>query len=106
MKLDKDTLLKNQFWIGLGTAGVLLLGSIVVLFLGPASRAAKTRVEYDKFKEGLNKQTDFKNQRFVAPWDERKGQYTVHKEKVWGQAAVTQEGVMTWPEDRNSTVFK
>src|SRR6266542_3326586 len=106
MKLDKDTLLKNQFWIGLGTAGVLLLGTIVILFLGPASRAAKTRAEYDKFKKDLESQKDFKNPRFVTPWNERKGEYTVHKEKVWGEAYVIQDGVMTWPYASRDTVFK
>ncbi|HKB37859.1 MAG TPA: hypothetical protein VKD72_15535 [Gemmataceae bacterium] len=104
MKLDKDTLLKNQFWIGLAGAGVLLLATIVLLFLGPAKRAAKAREEYDKFTKTLNDQRDFKNQHFWTPWNERKGEYTTHKEKVWADAYVIQDGLMTWPQ--NSTAFQ
>src|SRR5947208_12194139 len=98
MKIDKEALLKNQFWIGLGSAGVLLLGSLVVLFLGPAQRAANARASFTKFKETLAEQKDFKNPEFVKPWKERKDEFTGRKDRVWADAYKTQDGLMTWPQ--------
>ena len=69
MKIDKEFLLKNQFWIGLGGAGVLVLGSIVVLFLGARPRAASAEANYIDIQKKLADQKDFKNQSFVTPWN-------------------------------------
>src|SRR5262249_34557516 len=103
MKLDKEMLLKNQFWIALGGAGVLLLALIAILFLGPAKRAANARTSYEDFKKTLEVK-EFKNSSFVKPWDERKDVFTGRKNEVWEAAYRTQDGLMTWPfKDKESS---
>src|SRR5262249_24476523 len=97
-------LLKNQFWIALGGAGVLLLALIAILFLGPAKRAANARTAYEDFKKDLEGKQDFKNSHFVEPWDKRKEVFTGRKNEVWGAAYRTQDGLMTWPfKDKESS---
>jgi len=86
MKIDKETLLKNQFWIVLGGAGLLILGSIVVLFLGAGPRASSAQAGYKDFETKLKNQKDFKNSSFVKPWNERKDEFSGRKDKVWADA--------------------
>ncbi|MBI1915636.1 MAG: hypothetical protein HYS12_13025 [Planctomycetes bacterium] len=99
MKIDKEFLLKNQFWIALGSAGVLILGSLGVLLLGAGPRASSARANYTEFESKLKTQKDFKNEAFKKPWDERKGEFSSRKDKVWADAYKTQDGLMTWPPD-------
>src|SRR5438034_1072233 len=47
MKMDKDSLLKNHFWLLLALAGALLVGSIGLLFVGPAAKARAERTKYE-----------------------------------------------------------
>ncbi len=96
-KMDKEALVKNAFWIALGGAGLLLLVALVLLFLGPASRAAKAREEFAKFKQELASKKDLKNKSFLTSWEKRQREFGRHKEKVWDQAWRGQTDLMTWP---------
>ena len=101
MKLDKDTLVKHQFWLLLGLSGVLALASLVLLFLGPAAKAQAERKKFDDAKNSLGPKAprDPKNPKFLTAWNKRRDYFTGHKNTVWKQAWLTQADIMTWPRE-------
>jgi hypothetical protein len=103
MKLDKETLVKHQFWLLLGLSGVLTLAALVLLFLGPRAKAAKARTDFQKNKDNLGPKNavtkDPKNDSFLKPWNKRRDKFAEHKNIVWKQAWDTQSDIMTWPRD-------
>lgn len=104
MKLDKDTLVKHQFWFLLGTyfliwvAGVFWLKSEAT---GSDGIIAKAKGEYEKKKGEL--QTALRDpvnvSKFVPPWEEQFATFNRHKSTIWSQAWAFQSGMYTWPPE-------
>ena len=99
MKMDKETLVKHQFWLLLGASGVLTLAALVLLFLGPRSKAALARKNFNTAKDTLGPKApkDPKNGNFLKPWNKRRDYFTDHKNVVWKQAWEPQKDMMAWP---------
>lgn len=99
MKLDKETLVKHQFWFLLGLAGTCTLVAIAIIFLGPAKKVTAARAAYAKAKEDVGPKApkDLKNGKFTPPWEARQNFFAGHKATVWKEAWQTQTDVMTWP---------
>ncbi len=106
MKLDKETIVKHQFWFLLGT--YLLVWLIAVLWLkfaaaDPIEQAKKT---YKDSSEKLKRNSqDPKNPNtFCPPWEEYAGVFNGHKQVIWKAAWDYQKPMFTWPEYFDSKI--
>lgn len=116
MKMDKDAILKQKFWILLGVFGLLWLIGLSVLYASAGSPAAAAEADFKKAKDAIGQFTGAKrpkNATFLPPWEKDIAQFDEHKKKVWkvawdgDQAAGDtadgqkrwegQKGMYTWP---------
>ncbi|HTU17811.1 MAG TPA: hypothetical protein VMG10_07075 [Gemmataceae bacterium] len=99
MKLDKDTLVKHQFWILLGS--FLLFWFIAVLWLKVAASEpiAKAQEKYASTKKSLDaeQRNPVNVNTFLPPWNEAAKDYNNHKSVIWGKAWDFQAGMYDWP---------
>jgi len=99
MKIDKEALAKNQFWILLGAALLLWVIALAMLKMQGPSAVAEKFAKYDKadkdIKAALSKGP--KNKSFLEPWEKHGETFRSHKDKVWAEAWTVQQGMMTWP---------
>jgi hypothetical protein len=98
MKIDKEVLIKQKFWVIAGaSAFVTLIAFGVLLFITPRS-IAKQEAEVEGRRKGIQSGgTDLKNQAFV---DEAKKVAEVEKakeSKVWKAATRKQQVRFFWP---------
>jgi len=99
MKLDKETVVKHQFWFLLG--GYLLVWIIAVFWLKFSAAAAIDTVRKDF--EGTDKdlkaerQSPVNTRTFVPPWEAYRNVFEKHKQVIWGEAWKLQLGMYDWP---------
>jgi len=123
-KLDKEFLIKNLFWILLGTAGVLLFIQFCIVLVPGSVKTAQdnynaAQKELEKTEQGKNGK--LVNEKFYPPWVKRQNEYRAKKEDVWGKAYIAQNvstgkkdkqgndipwdtPVLTWPKFANNTI--
>jgi hypothetical protein len=102
MKIDKDTIVKNRFWILVGTAAVLtLIGLLLLLFTAPAT-VAKERDTIEKpWKTLKNQGKDFKHPDYLAAVQAETNKLTSESSKSLNELYKTQltnSFMMTWPK--------
>lgn len=105
MKLEKEALMKHHFWIGLGTATVLLLALYFLLQISAAPKKDEARTAFEASQKNL-KQTSSQpmtNESFLHAWKDRKKEYEGLKGSIWQIAWEPQKDMMTWPLDNNLT---
>lgn len=100
MKLDKDTLVKHQFWILLGS--YLLVWIIAVLWLGAAAGPEITKAQ-SAYKTSSDKLTAAKTNpvnpvTFLPPWQKAADTFHGHKDVIWKDAWTYQAGMYDWPD--------
>jgi hypothetical protein len=100
MKLDKDTVVKHQFWFLLGT--FLLVWIIAVFWLkvaagGPIEAAQK---KYKGATDTLNtaKRDPINVSKVLPPWEKQTGIFEGWKGDIWKKAWNLQGGMYDWPE--------
>src|SRR5690242_10564368 len=100
MKLDKETVIKHQFWFLLGGYMLIWLIAVLVLkFTAPGRideakskyKAAATAVDNEK-RTAVNKAT------FLPPWEKEADAFDKHKGVIWKQAWDYQWRMYDWPE--------
>ena len=98
-KIDKEQLLKNKFWIMLGSATLLLLICWLVLLISGSSAGDEQRKKFESNLMAVqnNAKGTPKNDSFTTPWDEYGEKFTKQKVGVWKQAWDTQATMYTWP---------
>jgi hypothetical protein len=98
MKFDKQNMVKNRFWIGLGAFGFFFFIAFAILAFGDAIGNAKK--DYDTVSKDLKSSSNPKHvPTYVPPWQDHTKAYKAHKEKAWEQAWDYQKNLLTWPED-------
>jgi hypothetical protein len=100
MKLDKETLIKQKFWVALCAVAPLLLIVWLVLVFGVSGDVSAEKKKYDdanKAAEGVAK-SEQKNESFVAALDAGRTLVTGMKDDVWKKAWEPQSQLMTWPK--------
>jgi hypothetical protein len=99
MKLDKETLIKNRFWVLVAAVVPLVLIAFVVLWFGVRSAIAKKQAAVDqamKEPEGIK---DTRNQRGIDALKEREKKVEAIWKKVWEEAWNSQVELITWPSE-------
>src|SRR6478672_10922485 len=110
MKIDKEFLLKNRFWVMAAAVSLWLIGLAIVL-IGPGATAAAARKAVEdeegklKPKGASDPKNEPKNERFLLKWNERRDFYQKHKDTVWGEAWKTQTDLMSWPEGKLTRTY-
>ena len=115
MKVDKDAILKQQFWILLGVFALLWVICLASLCLSAGSPVDEAKKNYDAAKSAVSKYTGAnrpKNDSFLPPWQADIEQFQQHKNTVWRtawdgdkegetppgqQPWEGQKGMYTWP---------
>jgi hypothetical protein len=97
-KIDKEVLIKNRFWIGLGVFGVLWLVAVIVV---EASGDDSKKKAWSDAKTAIEnaKQKGPKTEAYQAPWNAHGKKFREHKDVIWKQAWEQQANMYTWPED-------
>jgi hypothetical protein len=92
MKLDKDTLRKNQFWFFLGLYVLVWVVALCLLQIGAADAVEAKRKAFEDSKKGIDsaKSSKPKNNSFNQPWEKYGQVFAEHKDEVWKQAWETQ----------------
>jgi hypothetical protein len=102
LKIDKDMLIKQRFWILLGVSVLLLLVALLMLPSSVGSEVESQQKAYLGKKDSLAKISAVKNEKWVAAAKEADEYVESKKNKVWEQAWSTQTNFMTWPADLES----
>ena len=86
MKVDKDALLKQKFWILLGVFALLWLICLSALYANAGGPLDKAKDDYKKANDAITKFTGVnrpKNDSFLPPWVEHGKRFDEHKKTVW-----------------------
>jgi len=97
MKMDKETLLKNRFWVGLIAFGPLWLIILIVALVNCGDTAASNKGKVAKAKQDVTALKDIKNENFTHLLADKQKDLEKQKDKVWAQAWKGQTDLMTWP---------
>ena len=101
MKLDKDTLVKHQFWLLLGIYALVWI--VAVFWLKVAADEPIKKAEKDYTSSKTKHDSASKNPRnpdvFCPPWQEYSKDIDKHKQNIWNEAWNFQKGMYDWPED-------
>jgi hypothetical protein len=101
-KLDKETLQKNRFWIGLGGFGLIwLIALIVLLCSGDSSGEEKIKAAKKKVDDIKNP----KNANHLKPLEQKYQVLNKQKDLVWAQAWDAQKEMMQWPVPDEDSVY-
>lgn len=100
MKFDKDTLIKQRFWVMLGVSAPLSLVALLVLLTAVGANISKQREELTKqlktVKDAAN--GDQKNDAWIEKKAEEAKKAKDREALVWGKAYERQKALYTWPE--------
>jgi hypothetical protein len=99
MKMDKETLLKNRFWVGLIAFGPIWLLAFIIAIATAGDKASKNAADIDKTKKKVAGIRDPKNEKFTDLLAKKQKDLTERKEEVWAQAWKGQADLMTWPNN-------
>jgi hypothetical protein len=103
MKLDKETVVKHQFWFLLG--GYLLVWLIAVMWLkfAAAGPIKDVRDKFDSTKKNLEtaKQSPVNTRTFLPPWEAYRNTFEGHKQVIWNDAWKLQVGMYDWPFNKD-----
>jgi hypothetical protein len=100
MKMDKDTLIKQRFWVALCVPLVLfLVGLIWLSFIIPAGIATERKKAEDKFKSAKGAVKDAKNVSAVERAQKFAEIFKSKEDVVWINAYEAQKTISTWPRE-------
>jgi hypothetical protein len=106
MKTDKETLIKNHFWILLGVFGIFAL---VLLILIPTVVGADAEAKEKKIKateSDLKSNNNAISRQFIAALDDQKDLLGKKRGELWTEMYDKQKGLISWPGDMRYTMGK
>src|SRR3954465_673893 len=101
MKLDKDALLKQRFWVALAAFCLLWLITTVLIHFSAARAGQDKRTAFENAKKTIegDQSKSMKNATFNKQWDDYGKAFRDQKVKVWTDAWNYQADLFTWPSD-------
>ena len=102
MKLDKATLIKNRFWIILGTAVFFTIIGWALLLLTVPGAVGKERGKVDKEWSNKKNPPAFKNPEWVKLQEKEAQELKAEQVKVQSymyNAQAVEASVMVWPQN-------
>ncbi len=105
MKIDKEYLLKNRFWVSLIAFAPIWLVVLLVAWISMGTTFKTYAKTVADKKAAFNTLGDVRNESFTQPVIDRKAELEKEKKKVWKEAWKGQDaspgrpGLMFWPEN-------
>jgi hypothetical protein len=97
MKLDKDTLIKQRFWVLLALSVPLTLIALFLLWFVVPSVTSQERKKVETNREKLKGVRDLKNDSWIKLAKEAADRAKAQETNVWQKAWNQQQDVITWP---------
>src|SRR5690349_14203136 len=104
MKLDKETLLKNRFWVALVAFLPIFLGLMIVTWLTAGEPVKANKAAIDTANGALKPLTDIKTDKQTQLLVEKAKELREKKDKVWAEAWRGQANLMVWPRSVPDTL--
>jgi hypothetical protein len=98
MKVDKEVLIKNHFWILMILVLLLPLICLLVLWTSASAKVEDAEKSVKAVDDKLNKITSPKNKKFEDVLKEKDEKVDAQKIKIWKAAWEAQAGMITWPD--------
>jgi hypothetical protein len=98
MKVDKEVLIKQHFWILLSLAALLPLICLFILWTYASDSVEGKKKEVTATKDRLNKIKNPKNDKWLAALGEKETKVEAQKDKVWAEAWKAQSDMIEFPE--------
>ncbi len=98
MKVDKEVLIKQHFWILLSLAALLPLICLFILWTYASDSVEGKKKEVTATKDRLNKIKNPKNDKWLAALGEKETKVEAQKDKVWAEAWKAQADMIEFPE--------
>jgi hypothetical protein len=104
MKMDKEALLKHNFWIVLGTFALVWVIAFLTIRFAAGGTTAALRKNFDDSQKSIDnalKSHPKNKETYIDPWDKQAALYKGIKNEVWKQAFDLQNAkgnqFATWP---------
>jgi hypothetical protein len=98
MKVDKEVLIKQHFWILLSLAALLPLICLFILWTYASDSVEGKKKEVTATKDRLNKIKSPKNEKWLAALGVKEEKVDAQKDKVWAEAWKAQADMVLFPE--------
>src|SRR5260370_35081619 len=98
MKVDKEVLLKQHFWLLLILVVVLPLVCLLILWTSASAKVEDAEKTVKGVEDKLNKINQPKNKKFEDVLKEKDEKVDAQKTKIWKAAWEEQADMFTWPE--------
>jgi hypothetical protein len=98
MKVDKEVLMKQHFWILLSLAALLPLICLFILWTNASDAVEGKKKEVTATKDRLNKIKNPKNEKWLTALGEKETKVEAQKDKVWAEAWKAQSDMILFPE--------
>jgi hypothetical protein len=99
MKVDKEVLLKQHFWILLSLLLVLPVVCLILLWTSASAKVDEAEKTVKATEGKLTKINSPKNQKWVDKLNEKDEKVEAQKTKIWEKAWKDQADLITWPEN-------
>jgi hypothetical protein len=98
MKMDKETLLKHRFWIGMIAFAPIWLLILIIALASSGSAADAKKKDIDGADTALKGISNPKNEKYTQLVAEKQKALEGQKDKVWAEAWKAQKDLMKWPD--------
>src|ERR1043166_7366651 len=101
MKLDKETLARNRFWVVLGILVPLIFIALIDLSTGVAGELDTDRAKLDEHKKKLEAEyakTRGKNDNEMKLLEDKETKLKERKTELWKEAWALQKDIQIWPK--------
>ncbi|HEX5271731.1 MAG TPA: hypothetical protein VFW33_14635, partial [Gemmataceae bacterium] len=98
MKMDKESLAKNRFWIGLIAFGPIWLLVFVIALFSSGTQAEEKAKEIKGARDAVTAISRPVNERFTTLIEAKEKDLKAQKDKVWAEAWKGQKDLMKWPD--------
>jgi hypothetical protein len=99
MKFDKDTLLKQRFWLLLALGVPLIVGAFFTLMTSVRGDINKMRSALESDLKNASPAGDIQNQKSVKYMKDKAEDMAKEEETVWARAYDEQKELYTWPKE-------
>jgi hypothetical protein len=98
MKVEKEVLIKQHFWILLAVLIPLVLICLIVHWTATANAIEGKKKDFEKSEKDLQGIKKPKNEKWLADLKIREDEVAQQKKVIWGEAWQRQKDLMTWPD--------
>ncbi len=101
MKLDKETVIKHQFWFLLGGYFLFWLVAVLWLWSTASGEIVKVKKAYEDNETALKsaQSNPINTATFLPPWEKEATIVNGHKIVIWNDAWDIQKDMYTWPKE-------